>query len=66
MGYGARVLQALNTYYSSEYLNLDEYVKADALRPDTVKINEVCRSLSHQLTRSLPLISPPVFSLTNV
>jgi hypothetical protein len=64
MGYGARALQALNAYYSGEYFNLDESVKANALNPDTMTINEVCHSLSYQLTRSLPLISPPVFSLT--
>jgi|SRR6266850_5892153 len=64
MGYGARALQALNAYYSGEYFNLDESAKVDALYPDTVTINEVCHSLPYQLTRSLPLISPPAFSLT--
>ena len=63
MGYGARALQALNAYYSGEYFNLDESAQEDALCPDTVTVNEVCHSWPYQFARSLPLISPPAFSL---
>lgn len=61
MGYGARALQALNAYYSGEYFNLDESAKVDDPYFDAVTTDEVCHTLPHQLTRSLPLVSPPPF-----
>jgi len=64
MGYGARALQALNAYYSGEYFNLDESAKVDASYSDAVTTSEVCHTLPDLLTRGLPLVSPPPFSLT--
>ena len=41
MGYGARALQALNTYYSGEYFNLDESTKPEVSYPDAAAIDDV-------------------------
>ena len=41
MGYGARALQALNTYYSGEYFNLDESAKPEVSYPDAAAIDDV-------------------------
>jgi hypothetical protein len=43
MGYGARALQALNAYYSGEYLNLDESAKPEVSYPDAAAIDDVRR-----------------------
>jgi N-acetyltransferase 10 len=55
MGYGARALQALNAYYSGEYLNLDESSKPEVSYADATAIDEVCQNLplSHRLLRNL-------------
>jgi len=34
MGYGARALQALNSFYNGEYFNLDEAMLPDAAAED--------------------------------
>ena len=34
MGYGSRALQALNEFYSGDYVNLDEIEKAEESYPD--------------------------------
>jgi N-acetyltransferase 10 len=34
MGYGSRALQALNSFYSGEYFNLDESTPAELEYPD--------------------------------
>ena len=44
MGYGARALKALNTYYSGEYFNLDESIREEASYPDPSKIDTVSQS----------------------
>jgi len=41
MGYGSRALQALNSFYSGEYFNLDESPKPDAHYPDATAIDPV-------------------------
>jgi N-acetyltransferase 10 len=41
MGYGSRALQALNSFYSGEYFNLDESPKPDAYYPDAAAIDPV-------------------------
>ena len=46
MGYGARALQALNSYYSGEYFNLEESSRPEESYPDPAAIDEVRRSLS--------------------
>lgn len=43
MGYGSRALQALNSFYSGEYFNLDENVTSKEVEhADTVTIDSVC------------------------
>lgn len=41
MGYGARALKALNSYYSGEYLNLDEADKEEQNYPDAAAYDSV-------------------------
>lgn len=41
MGYGSRAVQALNSFYSGEYFNLDESNKAEASYPDVAAIDPV-------------------------
>jgi len=41
MGYGSRAIQALNSYYSGEYVSLDENAKMDEVYPDPAEIDEV-------------------------
>jgi N-acetyltransferase 10 len=45
MGYGSRALQALNSFYSGEYFNLDESTPAEPEYPDPTAIDPVCPSL---------------------
>lgn len=42
MGYGARALQALNSFYSGEYFNLDEEPRVESVYPDAAAIDPVC------------------------
>lgn len=47
MGYGARALQALNSYYSGEYFSLDESMREDQSYPDAAAFDPVsCLSVS--------------------
>jgi N-acetyltransferase 10 len=41
MGYGARALQALNSFYSGEYLSLDESSRPDVTFPDAAVMDPV-------------------------
>ena len=41
MGYGARALQALNSYYSGEYFNLDEAPREEPSYPDPAAVDSV-------------------------
>ena len=45
MGYGSRALQALNSYYSGELLNLDEVMAEMEIETfeDVAKVDEVGR-----------------------
>jgi N-acetyltransferase 10 len=54
MGYGARALQALNAYYSGEFLNLDESSKPEVCYADVMGIDEVCQNV-HHLSQSLTI-----------
>jgi len=42
MGYGSRALQALNSFYSGEYFNLDEGSRPETSYPDPAAIDPVC------------------------
>ena len=41
MGYGSRALQALNSFYSGEYLSLDESSRPDVQYPNPAAIEPV-------------------------
>lgn len=41
MGYGARALQALNSFYSGEYFNLDETPIDEPSYPNVAKVDPV-------------------------
>jgi hypothetical protein len=41
MGYGSRALQALNSFYSGEYFNLDESTLAEPEYPDPAFVDLV-------------------------
>lgn len=41
MGYGARALQALDAYYSGQYMNLDEVDKPKPSYPSSAAIPDV-------------------------
>lgn len=47
MGYGSRALQALNSFYSGEYFNLDESTKPETQYPDPSAIEPVCLTLAN-------------------
>ena len=51
MGYGSRALQALNSFYSGELLNLDEVMAEMEIETfeDIAKVNEVCCSRSRKM-----------------
>ncbi len=56
MGYGARALKALNSYYSGEYLNLDESMREEPVYPNAATFDPVSASS----------FDIPVLLLTNV
>jgi N-acetyltransferase 10 len=41
MGYGARALQALNSFYSGEYFNLAESSQPETVYPDAAAFDPV-------------------------
>ena len=41
MGYGARALKALNSYYSGEYLSLDESMREEPSYPNAAAFDPV-------------------------
>lgn len=54
MGYGARALQCLNSFYSGEYFNLDENAPQAELYPDPSVVEAVSLGYYHkdlELTR---------------
>ena len=40
MGYGSRALQALNSFYSGEYFNLDETISSQPSYPDAAAVDK--------------------------
>jgi hypothetical protein len=55
MGYGARALQALNSYYSGEYFNLEEVSRAQPHYADASAVDPVRLQL-HRLNPHRSLI----------
>ena len=41
MGYGSRALEALNSFYSGEYFNLDENATEEPSYPDVTVVDSV-------------------------
>ncbi|TFY76095.1 hypothetical protein EWM64_g7915 [Hericium alpestre] len=60
MGYGARALQALNSYYSGEYFNLDEAPKTDENYPDVAAVEEGTDLLTDEPKIRAPSAMPPL------
>ncbi|KJA27939.1 hypothetical protein HYPSUDRAFT_34173 [Hypholoma sublateritium FD-334 SS-4] len=60
MGYGSRALQALNSFYSGEYFNLDESTKPEAQYPDPSAIEPDTDLLSEVPTVRAPTAMPPL------
>ncbi|PFH49973.1 hypothetical protein AMATHDRAFT_75910 [Amanita thiersii Skay4041] len=59
MGYGSRALQALNSFYSGEYFNLDESAIAEPQYPDPAAIEPSTDLLTeHPSVRSLSSMPP--------
>jgi len=63
MGYGARALQALNAYYSGEYLNLDEESREEPSYPDASAVDDVYLPLYAISYNELMSISQQIYSL---
>ncbi len=53
MGYGARALQALNSFYSGEYFNLDEVPVDEPSYPNVAKVDPVSFFVNPITLRSL-------------
>ncbi|KIM44748.1 hypothetical protein M413DRAFT_442705 [Hebeloma cylindrosporum] len=60
MGYGSRALQALDSFYSGEYFNLDESPKPVAHYPDAAAIDPNADLLSETPTVRAPSAMPPL------
>ncbi|KAI0753892.1 GNAT acetyltransferase 2-domain-containing protein [Irpex lacteus] len=60
MGYGARALQALNSFYSGEYFNLDEATKAQESYPDPSRVDESISLLTDKPTVRAANAMPPL------
>ncbi|KDR80752.1 hypothetical protein GALMADRAFT_222352 [Galerina marginata CBS 339.88] len=60
MGYGSRALQALNSFYSGEYFNLDESTKPEARYPDPSIIDPNADLLTETPTVRAPSAMPPL------
>jgi N-acetyltransferase 10 len=60
MGYGARALQALNTYYSGEYFNLDEAAREEPAYPDAAAVDEEATLLTDKPTVRAATDMPPL------
>ncbi|GBE83103.1 GNAT acetyltransferase 2-domain-containing protein [Sparassis latifolia] len=60
MGYGARALQALNSFYSGEYFNLDEVSKPEPAYPDPATIDESTSLLTDKPTIRAATAMPPL------
>ncbi|KAH9936596.1 GNAT acetyltransferase 2-domain-containing protein [Fomitopsis serialis] len=60
MGYGARALQALNSFYSGEYFNLDETAQLEPSYPDPAAIDESTNLLTDKPTIRSATAMPPL------
>ncbi|KDQ51270.1 hypothetical protein JAAARDRAFT_185315 [Jaapia argillacea MUCL 33604] len=60
MGYGARALQALNSYYSGEYFNLDEVPQREESYPDPAAMDEDTNLLTDKPSIRSPTQMPPL------
>lgn len=60
MGYGARALQALNSFYSGEYFNLDENAQPEPSYPDPAAIDESTNLLTDKPTVRSATAMPPL------
>ncbi|THH28263.1 hypothetical protein EUX98_g5927 [Antrodiella citrinella] len=60
MGYGARALKCLNSFYSGEYLNLDESMIPDQLYPDPTQIDAETDLLTDTPQIRAPTAMPPL------
>ncbi|KAJ8695895.1 N-acetyltransferase 10 [Pleurotus ostreatus] len=60
MGYGARALQALNSFYSGEYFNLDETPIDEPSYPNVAKVDPSATLLTDNLAIRAPTAMPPL------
>ncbi|EPQ51169.1 DUF699-domain-containing protein [Gloeophyllum trabeum ATCC 11539] len=60
MGYGARALQALNSYYSGEYFNLSESVEEEPSYPNPAAVEEGTSLLTDKPSIRSPTQMPPL------
>ncbi|KAL5482507.1 NAT10 [Sanghuangporus weigelae] len=60
MGYGARALQALNSYYSGEYFNLDESTREEYSYPNPAQFDANTNLLTDNPTIRAPSVMPPL------
>ncbi|CCL99539.1 uncharacterized protein FIBRA_01557 [Fibroporia radiculosa] len=60
MGYGARALQALNSFYSGEYFNLDEVSQPELSYPDPAVIDDATTLLTDIPTIRSATAMPPL------
>ncbi|OCH85192.1 DUF699-domain-containing protein [Obba rivulosa] len=60
MGYGARALQALNSYYSGEYFNVDEAPESEHSYPNPAAVDESTSLLTDLPTVRSATAMPPL------
>ncbi|KAG5652226.1 hypothetical protein H0H81_005768 [Sphagnurus paluster] len=60
MGYGSRALQALNSFYSGEYFNLDESARMEPEYPDVAVVDADTDLLTDKPTVRAPTAMPPL------
>ncbi|KAH9948851.1 GNAT acetyltransferase 2-domain-containing protein [Amylocystis lapponica] len=60
MGYGARALQALNSFYSGEYFNLDEDAPLEQSYPDPAAVDESTTLMTDKPTIRAATAMPPL------
>ncbi|PSS34190.1 hypothetical protein PHLCEN_2v1757, partial [Hermanssonia centrifuga] len=60
MGYGSRALQALNSFYSGEYFNLDEVAEPEYSYPDPSLVDESTSLLTDKPTVRAATAMPPL------
>ncbi|KZT67219.1 DUF699-domain-containing protein [Daedalea quercina L-15889] len=60
MGYGARALQALNSFYSGEYFDLDETAQPEPSYPDPAAIDESTDLLTDKPSVRAATAMPPL------